>query len=191
MKKSILFLLAITVATLGQAQINWQFDKVHSNIGFTVRHMVIAEVSGSFKDSDLKISTSSTDFNGATIEFVAKVGSIDTQNESRDGHLKGADFFDAAKFPEIKFVGKLVKKDVTYAAVGKLTLKDVTKDVSFPVEYLGTINAGKELRAGFKLSGSIKRFEYNLNWKNALQSGELVVADDVKLNANIELKQVK
>ena len=191
MKKSILFLLAIAVATLGQAQTNWQFDKVHSNIGFTVKHMVIAEVSGSFKDSDVKVSSPSADFNGATIEFVAKVGSIDTQNEMRDGHLKGADFFDAEKFPEIKFTGKLVKKGKTYSAVGKLTLKDVTKDVSFPVEYLGTINTGKQVKAGFKLSGSIKRFDYNLNWKNALESGELVVGDEVKLNANIELNQAK
>jgi polyisoprenoid-binding protein YceI len=192
MKKSLLtFISAALVAFAAQAQTNWVFDKSHSNIGFTVTHMVIAEVSGSFKDSDIKVSSTSEDFNGASIEFTAKVASIDTQNEMRDNHLKGDDFFNAEKFPEIKFVGKLVKKGNTYSADGKLTLRDITKDVSFPVKYMGTIKTAQFTKAGFKLNGTINRFDYNLKWDRKLETGGLVVGQDVQLNANIELNQSK
>lgn len=191
MKKTIVFLAALMVAATAYSQGNWVFDKSHSNITFTVKHMVIAEVSGSFKDSDVKVTSTTADFDGATIEFSAKVASIDTQNESRDGHLKGDDFFNAEKFPEIRFSGKLVKKGKSYSAVGKLTLRDVTKDVTFPVEYLGTIKESKFTKAGFKLSGSINRFDYNLKWNKALESGGMVVGEEVKLAANIELNLSK
>ena len=192
MKKTFLFLLLAAIgSTAAVAQTNWAFDKTHSNIGFTVTHMVIAEVSGSFKDADVKVTSTAEDFNGASIEFVAKVASIDTQNEMRDGHLKSPDFFNAEKFPEIKFTGKLVKKGKTYSAVGKLSLLDVTKDVSFPVTYLGTIKTEKFTKAGFKLSGSINRFDYNLKWNNKLETGGLVVGETVQLAANIELNLAK
>ncbi len=192
MKKTFLLLLLAAIGTTAAvAQSNWAFDKTHSNIGFTVTHMVIAEVSGSFKDADVKVTSTSEDFNGASIEFVAKVASIDTQNEMRDGHLKSPDFFNAEKFPEIKFTGKLVKKGKTYSAVGKLSLLDVTKDVTFPVTYLGTIKTEKFTKAGFKLSGSINRFDYNLKWNNKLETGGLVVGETVQLAANIELNLAK
>lgn len=182
---------AMLIVTAAQAQTNWTLDKTHSNVGFTVKHMVIAEVNGSFKDADVKVTSTTEDFNGATIEFTAKISSIDTQNENRDGHLKGEDFFNAEKYPEIKFSGKLVKKGKSYSAVGKLTLRDVTKDVNFPVEYLGTIKESKFTKAGFKLSGSINRFDYNLKWNKALESGGMVVGEEVKLSANIELNLAK
>lgn len=192
MKNSFLSIaLSLLVIAGAQAQTNWSFDKTHSNIGFTVTHMVIAEVSGSFKDTDIKVSSPSEDFNGATIEFSAKVASIDTQNEMRDNHLKGDDFFNAEKFPEIKFTGKLVKKGNTYSADGKLTLRDVTKDVSFPVKYMGTIKTAQFTKAGFKLSGTINRFDYNLKWDRKLETGGLVVGQEVQLSANIELNQAK
>lgn len=191
MKKTFLSLLLAAVGVAAVAQTNWSFDKTHSNIGFTVTHMVIAEVSGSFKDADVKVSATSNDFDGASIEFVAKVASIDTQNEMRDGHLKSDDFFNAEKFPEIKFSGKLVKSGNAYNAVGKLTLRDVTKDVTFPVNYLGTIKTEKFTKAGFKLTGAINRFDYNLKWNNKLENGGLVVGETVQLSANIELNLVK
>jgi polyisoprenoid-binding protein YceI len=181
MKKLFLTLSAVLATVAVFAQTNWVFDKSHSNIGFTVTHMVIAEVSGSFKDSDIKVSSPSEDFNGASIEFTAKVASIDTQNENRDNHLKGDDFFNAEKYPEIKFVGKLVKKGGAYTADGKLTLRDVTKDVSFPVKYMGTIKTAQFTKAGFKLNGTINRFDYNLKWDRKLETGGLVVGQDVQL----------
>jgi polyisoprenoid-binding protein YceI len=191
MKKLFLTLSAVLATVAVFAQTNWVFDKSHSNIGFTVTHMVIAEVSGSFKDSDIKVSSPSEDFNGASIEFTAKVASIDTQNENRDNHLKGDDFFNAEKYPEIKFVGKLVKKGGAYTADGKLTLRDVTKDVSFPVKYMGTIKTAQFTKAGFKLNGTINRFDYNLKWDRKLETGGLVVGQDVQLTANIELNLAK
>ena len=191
MKKLFLTCSAVLVTAVVFAQTNWAFDKTHSNIGFTVTHMVIAEVSGSFKDTDIKVSSPTEDFNGASIEFTAKVGSIDTQNEMRDNHLKGEDFFNAEKYPEIKFVGKLVKKGTTYSADGKLTLRDITKDVSFPVKYMGTIKTAQFTKAGFKLNGTINRFDYNLKWDRKLETGGLVVGQDVQLSANIELNLAK
>ena len=191
MKKLFLTLSAVLATVAVFAQTNWVFDKSHSNIGFTVTHMVIAEVSGSFKDSDIKVSSPSEDFNGASIEFTAKVASIDTQNDNRDNHLKGDDFFNAEKYPEIKFVGKLVKKGGAYTADGKLTLRDVTKDVSFPVKYMGTIKTAQFTKAGFKLNGTINSFDYNLKWDRKLETGGLVVGQDVQLTANIELNLAK
>ena len=192
MKNTFLSAVMVVVATVGAlAQTTWNFDKSHSNIGFTVTHMVIAEVSGSFKDADIKVTSTSEDFNGASIEFTAKVASIDTQNENRDNHLKGDDFFNAEKYPEIKFTGKLVKKGSNYSADGKLTLRDVTKDVSFPVKYMGTIKTAQFTKSGFKLNGTINRFDYNLKWDRKLETGGLVVGQEVQLSANIELNQAK
>ncbi|MBM3176756.1 MAG: YceI family protein [Bacteroidetes bacterium] len=192
MKKSLLSLVfAAAMIVQANTQTNWVLDKTHSNIGFTVKHMVIAEVSGSFRDSEVKVSSTTEDFNGATIEFVAKTASIDTQNEMRDGHLKGDDFFNAEKYPEIKFSGKLVKKGKDYSAVGKLTLRDVTKDVTLPVTYLGTVKTAQFTKAGFKINGSINRFDYNLKWNKTIETGGMVVGEEVQLGANIELNLAK
>lgn len=192
MKKSFLSLVfAAAMIAQANAQTNWVLDKTHSNIGFSVKHMVIAEVSGSFRDSEVKVSSTSDDFNGATIEFVAKTASIDTQNEMRDGHLKGDDFFNAEKYPEIKFSGKLVKKGKDYSAVGKLTLRDVTKDVTLPVTYLGTVKTAQFTKAGFKINGSINRFDYNLKWNKTIETGGMVVGEEVQLSGNLELNLAK
>ena len=191
MKNIFLSTALAALTTAGMAQTSWVIDKTHSNIGFTATHMVIAEVSGSFKDTDIKVSSTAEDFNGASVEFVAKVSSIDTQNEMRDGHLKSDDFFNAEKFPEIKFSGKLVKSGKTYNAVGKLTLRDVTKDVTFPVTYLGTIKTAKFTKAGFKLTGSINRFDYNLKWNTMTEAGGAVVGPDVDFQVNLQLVKQK
>mgnify|MGYP003330213414 FL=1 len=192
MKRTLILALGIAVAAVtASAQTNWVGDKAHTNVGFTVTHMVIAEVSGLFRDTDIKVSSTSEDFNGASIEFTAKTGSIDTQNEMRDGHLKSDDFFSAEKYPEIKFSGKLIKSGSTYTAQGKLTLHNVTRDASFNVKYMGTIKTSQFTKAGFKLSGEINRFDYDLKWSKTLESGGLVVGDMVQISANIELNQAK
>src|SRR5258708_5125682 len=110
--KSLTMLLAVLLAGTVTAQTNWNIDKNHSKIGFNVRHMVVAEVDGYFKDYDGKVSSTSEDFAGATIEFTAKTASIFTDNEGRDAHLRGEgnrenDFFGVMKYPELKFSGKL------------------------------------------------------------------------------------
>jgi polyisoprenoid-binding protein YceI len=189
MKKlnSLLALMFLAGATFGQTV--WNIDKAHSKIGFNVTHMVVAEVEGNFKDFDGKVTSNAADFDGADVEFNAKVASIDTENENRDKHLKSPDFFEAEKYPDLKFVGKLVKTAGKYQLKGKLTIKETTKDVAFDVTYGGTVDTGRGMKAGFKLTGKINRQDYNLKWANKLQNGSAVVSDDVDLIVKIELNK--
>lgn len=180
-------MLLITGSVL--AQTNWALDKSHSKVGFNVTHMVVAEVEGKFNDFDVKVTSPAEDFNGAAVEFTAKTASVDTDNEKRDNHLKSDDFFNAEKFPEIKFKGKLVKENGKYLLKGDLTMRDVTKPVTFDVTYGGTVNTGRGIKAGFKLNGTVKRFDYGLKWNSALESGSLVVADEVQIICKIELNK--
>lgn len=169
------------------AQTTWNIDKVHSKIGFSVSHMVVSETEGSFKDYTASVVSKSEDFDGADVTFSAKIASINTENEKRDGHLKSPDFFDAEKFPEITFVGKLVKDGGKYKLKGDFTMKGVTKKVEFDVTYGGSINTGRGVKAGFKLNGTINRQDYGVAWANKLASGEAVVGDEVQLTIKVEL----
>lgn len=186
----VLALLSTTVF----AQTKWNFDKSHSEVGFSVTHMLITETDGFFKDYDGSIVSSSDDFQNAQISFEAKTASIFTDNEKRDKHLRSADFFDAEKYPTIKFVGKSFTKveGKNYKLVGDLTIKDVTKEVTLDVKYNGTINdPWGNTRAGFKISGEVDRFAYGLTWNAALEAGGLVVSKEVDLNIKIELIKSK
>jgi polyisoprenoid-binding protein YceI len=190
MKKINLFaimLLAASGSALAQTQ--WNTDQAHSKIGFTVTHMTVAEVEGNFKDYTATVTSKSDDFNGADVSFVAKTASINTDNDMRNNHLKSDDFFNAEKYPDITFKGVLVKENGKYQLRGKLTIREVTKDVAFDVAYGGTVDTGRGVKAGFKLTGKINRLDYGLKWKNALQNGSLVVADEVQLNVKIELNK--
>jgi polyisoprenoid-binding protein YceI len=190
MKKINLLAIAVLVASAGFAQTNWALDRAHSKIGFSATHFVVAETEGEFKDFDVKVSSTSDDFNGASVEFTAKVASINTENERRDGHLKSDDFFNAEKFPEIKFKGKIEKQGASYVLKGDLTIRDVTKAVTFPVTYGGTayVEAYKVTKAGFKLKGKINRFDYNLKW-NAKNGADYVVGDEVEITCKVELNK--
>jgi polyisoprenoid-binding protein YceI len=191
MKKMNLIAALLLVAGLATAQSTWKIDKSHSKVGFSVVHMVVSEVEGKFNDFDGTVVSKSDDFNGAEVEFSAKIASIDTDNEKRDGHLKSADFFDAEKFADIKFKGNLVKEGGKYLLKGKFTMKDVTKDVTFNVTYGGTVNTGRGFKAGFNLNGSINRQDYGVKWANKLQDGGAVVSDEVTIICKLELdKQV-
>ena len=192
MKKISTLLAMILISGFSIAQTAWTIDKSHSNITFTVTHNVVAEVEGNFKEFDGKVTSSTEDFNGAEVEFIAKTASIFTNSERRDEHLKSDDFFNAEQFPEIKFAGKIVKEGDKYQLKGKFTMRDVTKDVVFDVKYRGSVAAGKGYKAGFKISGAINRFDYGLKWNRAMEVGNLVVADEVQIACNIELnKQVQ
>lgn len=177
--------MLLSVAAL--AQTTWTVDKAHSKIGFNVAHMGISEVEGKFNDFEGTIVSKSDDFNGAQIEFTSKTASVDTDNEKRDNHLKSPDFFDAAKYPETKFTGTLVKEGGKYKLKGDFTLHGVTKQVEFDVTYGGTVNHGKGTKAGFKLTGKINRQDYGLTWANKVPTGEMVVGDEVDLEVKVEL----
>jgi polyisoprenoid-binding protein YceI len=189
MKKINSLLALILFVSAAYAQTTWNIDKAHSKIGFNVVHMMVSEVEGNFKDFEGKVVSPSADFDGADIEFVAKVASIDTENENRDKHLKSPDFFEAEKYPEVKFVGKLVKAGGKYQLKGKLTMKETTKDVAFDVTYGGSIDTGRGSKAGFKLAGKINRQDYGLKWASKLQDGSAVVSDEVELLIKIELNK--
>jgi len=182
-------LIALLASGTAFAQTTWTIDKAHSKIGFNVLHMAISEVEGEFTDFDAKVVSKSDDFHDADVEFTAKVASIDTENERRDNHLKSDDFFNAEKFPEIKFKGKLVKEGNAYKLKGDFTMRDVTKPVTFDVVYGGTIDTGRGMKAGFKVTGTINRKDYNLKWDNRLAGGELVVSDDVDIVCKIEMNK--
>jgi Uncharacterized conserved protein len=187
MKKVNLLAAALLISGLAVAQTNWSIDKSHTNITFTVTHMVVSEMSGNFKDFEGTVTSKSDDFVGSEVSFVAKTASIDTDNENRDKHLKSDDFFSAEKFPEIKFKGVIVKEGSKYLLKGDFTMKDVTKPVAFDVTYKGSLGN----KAGFKINGTINRFDYNLKWDRALEAGGLVVGQDVVIACNVELNKPK
>jgi polyisoprenoid-binding protein YceI len=190
--RSIHLLLALLVLpAVAVAQTVWTIDKPHTRIGFSVAHMVVSETEGNFTDFDGKVTSKAADFNGANVEFTARTASVYTGDEKRDMHLRGDEFFDAEKFPEMKFKGDLVKEGTRYILKGNLTLRDVTQPVTFQVVYGGTVKAFGTEKAGFKLSGKINRQDYGLKWSKTVESGGLVVGNEVTINCKIELNKTQ
>lgn len=154
--------------------------------------MTVAETTGTFKEYDINVTSPTEDFDGADVTFTAKTASIDTDNERRDADIKGPNYFDVEKYPTINFVGKLAKDAGKYKLRGKLTMKDVTKDVEFNVTYRGTLKTERFTKAGFKLVGTIDRFDYNLKSDNKVaEGGGLVLGREVEITANVELNLAK
>ena len=180
------------VITSSNAQAGtWVVDKPHTNVKFSVAHLVISDVDGNFKSFDGTMESSKPDFSDAKISFTADVNSINTDNEMRDNHLKSDDFFNAAKFPQIKFVSTSFtpQGDNKYKLVGNLTIRDVTKSVTFDVKYGGTVVAMGGTHAGFKATTTIDRFDYNLKWSKATEAGGMVAGKDVEITINADFKK--
>lgn len=168
----------------------WVIDPTHSEVHFKVRHLVIATVTGSFNKFEGSAEFGSDDFSDARIEFSADVDSINTNQSDRDAHLKSADFFDAAKHPKITFTSKDFQKknDGTYRLVGDLTMKGVTREVVFDTEFGGTVkDPYGNTKAGFEITGKINRKDFGLTWNALTETGNMVVADDIKIHINVEL----
>ncbi|OHE03912.1 MAG: hypothetical protein A2525_06250 [Sulfurimonas sp. RIFOXYD12_FULL_36_11] len=163
---------------------NYAVDIAHTNVVFKVKHMMISTVSGQFEDF-----TGSFELDDKTNQLKAlkgeiEVDSINTNIEDRDAHLKSSEIFDAQKYPKIAFVLDKVKGDKAY---GKLTIKDVTKDVVLDYEFGGTIvDPGGKKRAGFTLNGTIDRREYNVTWNRVLEAGGVAVGEKVKIEVAVE-----
>jgi polyisoprenoid-binding protein YceI len=168
----------------------WNLDTAHSEIGFKVKHMMITNVSGTFGQFEVNAETEGDNFETAKIVFQANVDSINTGSADRDGHLKSPDFFDVSKYPVLKFVSSRLEKkdDQEYLLHGNLTIKDVTKPVTLAVEYggIGTDPWGN-VKAGFSIIGKIKRTDFGLNWNAALETGGVLVSEEVKLIAEVQL----
>jgi len=168
----------------------WSLDPAHSTLGFKVKHLMITNVSGSFQNFDASVETDGTDFTTAAIKLRAQISSIDTNNAQRDGHLRSSDFFEAEKFPELIFQSAKVEKvdEENYHVIGNLTMKGVTKPVKLNVEYSGVTRDpwGGE-RAGFVISGKINRTDWGINFNAVLETGNLMLAEEVKINSEIQL----
>lgn len=168
----------------------WVLDPSHSEIAFKVKHMMIANVKGSFKEFEINVTSNGNDFTDAQIDFKMKTASIETGDGGRDGHLKSADFFDVENFPLITFTSNSLKNvdDENYVLTGDLTIRGVTKTVKLDVEFGGVLNdPWGNTKAGFTLNGKISRKEFGLVWNAALESGGVLVGDDVKITCEVEL----
>jgi len=170
---------------------NWAVDKAHTNVKFSVSHLVISDVDGTFKSFDGNMDASKPDFSDAKINFTVEVASINTDNDQRDNHLKSDDFLNAAKYPQMKFVSTSFtpQGDNKYKLVGNLTIRDITKPVTFDVKYGGTASAFGGTHAGFKATTKIDRFDYNLKWSKATEAGGLVAGKDVEITINVDFKK--
>jgi polyisoprenoid-binding protein YceI len=173
--------------TLGKTK--WVIDPSHSKIGFKVKHLMIANVTGTFREFEGSAETNGDDFSNAGIAFSMNSSSIDTEMPDRDTHLKSVDFFDAGNFPKITFKGSGMKDlgDDMYDLAGDLTIKGVTHPVALSVEYGGVMtDPWGNVKSGFSITGKIKRKDWGLNWNAALDAGGMLVGEDVKISCDIE-----
>jgi polyisoprenoid-binding protein YceI len=163
-------------------------DKVHSQVGFQVRHFV-SQVSGTFNDFEGTIVADAAKVEASSVDFKIKATSVDTRNEKRDNHLRSDDFFGVEKFPEITFKSKSVKKTGadTFDVAGTLTMHGVAKEVTLPVKYLGTMGD----KGGFELSTTLNRKDYGINFNRAVDQGGMMLGDDVKIVINLEVSKAK
>ena len=172
------------------ATTKWAVDPMHSEVQFKVKHLVISTVTGTFRNFEGGATTEHDDFEGAEIHFSLDVDSVDTNQEMRDTHLKGADFFDIENFPKIAFKSTSFKKvdDDEYTLIGDLTMKGVTKSVTLKAEYGGTAkDAYGNQKLGFEVTGKINRKEFGLTYNALTETGGLALGEDIKLSANIQL----
>jgi polyisoprenoid-binding protein YceI len=186
--------IALVAAALPLFADTYTVDKEHSEAMFQIRHLV-SHVSGKFEDFDGTVNLDPKNPSATTVTFHLKAASINTGVAERDEHLRSADFFDAAKYPEISFTSTSVKpsgkKDV-YSVTGNLTMRGVTKQVTLPVAFMGFIKDpwGNE-KAGFTLQTTLNRKDYGINWNKALDNGGVLLGDDVEVNIALEVQKVK
>ncbi|MCK8493636.1 YceI family protein [Spirosoma sp. RP8] len=168
----------------------WVIDPSHSEVQFKVKHLMVSTVTGLFSQYEGKLEMVGDDFDDSKITFSADIASISTGNEQRDGHLKSAEFFDAEQFPQLTFTSTKFTKtgDDTYDLTGDLTLHGVTKSVTLKAEYGGQMqDFYGQTKAGFEVTGVIKRKEFGLTWDGVTEAGGVVVSDDVRLVMNIQV----
>jgi polyisoprenoid-binding protein YceI len=175
-------------------QIKWSIDQAHSDITFKIRHLMIAHVKGSFKTFDANIYTYGQDFSTAEIDVWIDASSINTGDEKRDEHLKAMDFLDVQNHKQISFVSSTIGKiddDQKHELWGELTMVDIKQNIKLEVEFGGIVKDpwGNE-RAGFSVSGKIKRADWGLIWNSNLEAGGIMVGDDIHISCEIELTNV-
>lgn len=190
-----IFVAAAAMLASGVASANpWQIDTAHSEVGFTVRHLGLAKVKGKFTTYEATIDADKKTGKLASINGTVQIDSVDTGMEQRDAHLKAEDFFYATKFPTMTFKSNKVSfKGNQVTAVGDLTMRGVTKRVTFTGEYLGhhkvNFGNGDQIRTGYSLTTTINRKDFGLSF-GAMAEGVSVVSDKVTINLDVELSRM-
>jgi polyisoprenoid-binding protein YceI len=186
-----LFAFANIISISAMAQDAWKMDRSHTNISFSISHMVISEVVGIFNDFTIDFVTSNEDYSDSKINVAIESSSISTQNERRDADLRSDGFFDVSTHPQITFTTTSFEKtgDKTFTITGDLTMKGITKQVVFDAVHNGTITTGRGIATGWKATTTIDRFEFGLNWNRALDTGNLIAGKDVVITVNAEFRK--
>lgn len=197
MKKTstmIMAALLLSAATVSAQASKWNVDASHSNVKFSVSHLMVSDMEGQFNKFDGSIDAPTTEFSNAQVNFTVDVASVNTDNEKRDAHLKSDDFFNAEKYPKMTFKSTSFKKGKgnNYTLEGDLTLRDVTKKVKFDVTYGGTVkDPYGNTKAGFKANTKISRKAYGLKWSAMTEAGGAVVGDEVTIMLRLEFGKAK
>lgn len=168
----------------------WQIDSAHSEINFTVRHMMISKVRGHFESFAGVVNFDEENPTNTTVDVTVDLNSINTKDAQRDGHLRSADFFDVENYPTMTFVSKRVEKtgENEGRLIGDLTIRGMTKEVVFDVAYAGqALSPWGTTSAGFAASGKINRKDWGLTWNQALETGGVLVGEDVQIAIELEL----
>lgn len=167
----------------------WQLDHSHSDLGFSVKHLVISTVRGSFGSYEAKLENPTGKFEDSQLEFSIDVASINTRNEQRDGHLRTNDFFNAEKFPKANFRSQEIKAvgEDRYEVTGKMTIRDITRTETFEVELGGMAKDGYgNTKLGLSATSRINRFDYDLKWNQLTEAGGVTVGKEVKIFADLQ-----
>jgi polyisoprenoid-binding protein YceI len=172
-----------------QATTTWQIDPAHTNVSFSVKHLMITTVRGRFADVRGSIRLDDSDLTRSFVDVEVGTASIDTRADQRDTHLRSADFFDVEKYPAMKFRSRRVEKvgDDRYRVIGDLTIRDVTREVALDVTDEGR---GRDpwggTRASFSATTTIDRRDFGLNWNQALEAGGVLVGNDIKISIDAQ-----
>lgn len=171
----------------------WVIDPTHSEVAFKVKHLMISNVKGNFSTFDVNVLTDGDNFGNAEINVSINTSSISTGVADRDAHLKSPDFFDSANFETMTFISKsLTGSGDEYKLEGDLTIRGITNPISLNVEFGGLMtDPWGNVKAGFNVDGRINRKDWGLTWNAALEAGGVLVADEVRISAEIELLKVK
>ena len=172
----------------------WQIDAAHTDVGFAVKHMMISTVKGRFADLSGTVSIDDSDLAGSSVEVTINAASVDTRQEQRDAHLRSADFFDVETYPTLTFRSRGVEStgNGEFRVVGDLTIRDVTREVVLEVadEGRGQDPWGKA-RAGFSAQTVIDRRDFGLTWNTALETGGILVGNDIRISLEVEAVQAE
>jgi polyisoprenoid-binding protein YceI len=189
---SVLLLLLMLPAVAAAQPATYKVDRVHSFVGFTIRH-IVSDVDGRFKDFEGTINYDAAHPADSSVQFTVQAATITTDNDDRDKHLRSPDFFDAEKFPTLTFTSTKVtpKSGTSFDVTGNLTIHGVTKTVTIPATFRGTAKSPMGLRAGFASTFTLDRKDYGVVWNRAIEGGGAMLGDEVTINIKVEAGQPK